>query len=190
VDVQNPLLGRHGASRIYGPQKGLRPTDFARAERCLGRLARVVRQQFGRDFAKEPGAGAAGGLGFGLLAFLGAKLEPGFALFARFSCLEERLRAADLVITGEGAIDPSSFMGKGTGQIAQRCRQLRIPCIGLAGVVPCPAKARRHFTQTHALTDLASVHQAKAQPARWLERLAQQVARRLNSRSEGLPSGA
>jgi len=190
VDVQNPLLGRRGASRIYGPQKGLRPTDFARAERCLGRLARVVRQQFGRDFAKVPGAGAAGGLGFGLLAFLGAKLEPGFALFARFASLEERLRAADLVITGEGAIDPSTFMGKGAGQIARRCRQLRIPCIGLAGVVTCPAKARRHFTQTQALTDLATVHQAKAQPARWLERLAQDVARRLNSRCDGLPSGA
>ena len=97
---------------------------------------------------------------------------------------------ADLVITGEGAIDASTFMGKGAGQIGQRCRQLKIPCIGLAGVVPCLAEARRHFTQVHALTELVAVHQAKAQPARWLERLAQQAARRLNSRGDGLPSGA
>jgi glycerate kinase len=176
VDVRNPLLGPKGATRIYGPQKGLGPGDFALAERCLGRLARVVRQQFGRDFAPEPGAGAAGGLGFGLLAFLGAKLEPGFALFARLAGLEKRLRAADLVISGEGAIDASTFMGKGVGQIAQCCRRLKIPCVGLAGVVPNLAQARRHFTQVHALTDLTAAPQARAQPARWLERLAQGVA--------------
>ena len=77
TDVRNTLLGPRGATRVYGPQKGLRPQDFALAERCLGRLARVVKQQFGRDFAREPGAGAAGGLGFGLQAFLGAELHRG-----------------------------------------------------------------------------------------------------------------
>jgi glycerate 2-kinase len=177
VDVQNPLLGRRGATRIYGPQKGLRPEEFAQAERCLGRLARIVQQQFGRNFAKAPGAGAAGGLGFGLLAFLGAKLQPGFDLFARFASLNEGLRAADLVITGEGAIDPSTFMGKGAGQIAQCCRALEIPCIGLAGAVLCPAQARRHFSDVHALTELTTARQAKAQPARWLARLAERTAR-------------
>lgn len=176
VDVQNPLLGPRGATRIYGPQKGLRPADFALAERCLGRLAGVVRKEFGRDFAKEPGAGAAGGLGFGLAAFLGAKLEPGFALFARLAAIERHLRAADLVITGEGAIDASTFMGKGAGQIAQRCRRLGIPCVGLGGVVSNPAQSRRRFTRVHALADLTTAARAMAQPARWLERLAQQVA--------------
>src|SRR5204863_1835533 len=85
VDVQNPLLGPRGATRVYGPQKGLRRNDFALAERCLRRLARTYKNQFGRDFAREPGAGAAGGLGFGLLAFLGARLESGFDLFARYA---------------------------------------------------------------------------------------------------------
>ena len=80
TDVQNPLLGPRGASRVYGPQKGLRAQDFALAERCLGRLALVVRRQFKRDFARMPGAGAAGGLGFGLMAFMGAELKPGFEL--------------------------------------------------------------------------------------------------------------
>jgi len=177
VDVQNPLLGRRGATRIYGPQKGLRPGDYTPAERCLGRLAQVVWQQSGRHFAKEPGAGAAGGLGFGLLAFLGARLEPGFDLFARFASLRERLLAADLALTGEGAIDASTFMGKGAGQIAQCCRALKIRCIGLAGAVVSPARARHCFTDVRALTDLTSVRQAQAQPARWLARLAEQVAR-------------
>ena len=176
VDVQNPLLGQRGTTRIYGPQKGLRPQDFALAERSLGRLARIVWQQFGQDLATIPGAGSAGGLGFGLRAFLGARLEPGFELFARLAALEKRLRRADMVITAEGAIDHSSFMGKGAGQIARRCRQLRIPCCGLSGLLACPAQAARQFTQAHALTELTTVRQAKAQPAYWLERLARRVA--------------
>jgi len=176
TDVENRLLGRRGASRVYGPQKGLRPQDFALAERCLGRLARVVKQQFGSDFAREPGAGAAGGLGFGLLAFLGAELQPGFDLFARQAALERRLRTVDLVVTGEGAIDRSTLMGKGVGQLAQRCRKLKIPCIGLAGRVSGSLGTRAGFTQVHALTDLTTVAQAKAKPTYWLERLARQVA--------------
>ncbi len=177
TDVSNPLLGPRGATRVYGPQKGLRGRDFAPAERCLGRLARVVKQKFGRDFAGEPGAGAAGGLGFGLMAFLGAELKPGFALFARQAALERHLRAADLVITGEGAIDRSTLMGKGVGQVAMRCGELNIPCIGLAGVVSLHPGKENIFVQTRALAELTSVRQAQAQPARWLERLAQRVAR-------------
>jgi glycerate kinase len=176
TDVRNRLLGRRGASRVYGPQKGLRPQDFTWAERCLGRLARVAKAQFGRDFAREPGAGAAGGLGFGLLAFLGAELQPGFDLFARQAKLGRRLRAADLVVTGEGAIDCSTLMGKGVGQIARRCRELKLPCIGLAGVVSTSSGTGACFTQAHALTELTSPAQAKVKAAYWLERLAQQIA--------------
>ena len=175
-DVQNPLLGRRGATRVYGPQKGLRPRDFALAERCLGRLARVAEQQFGHDFAREPGAGAGGGLGFGLLAFLGAELRPGFELFARQAALERRLRAADLVVTGEGAIDHSTLMGKGVGQIAQRCRGLKVPCIGLAGSVSASPRTAASFTQVRALTELTTLARAKARPGYWLERLAREVA--------------
>jgi glycerate 2-kinase len=177
TDVQNLLLGSQGATRVYGPQKGLPRRDFALAERCLARLAHVVQQQFGRDLAHVPGAGAAGGLGFGLSAFLGAELKPGFDLFARHAALARRLRAADLVITGEGAIDRSTLMGKGVGQIAQRCRQLNIPCIGLAGTLSASRRKADFFTRAHALTELTTVKQAKAQPALWLERLARQVAR-------------
>ena len=176
VDVQNPLLGRRGATRVYGPQKGLSAEDFELAERCLRRLAQMVRKGLGRSLARVPGAGAAGGLGFGLLTFLGAKLEPGFDLFARQAALERHLRWADVTVTGEGALDASTLMGKGVGEIARRCRRLGMPCIGLGGMVTCPAEVGRYFTRLHALTDLASVHQAKAQPAHWLERLAKNVA--------------
>ncbi|MEI6785198.1 MAG: glycerate kinase [Verrucomicrobiota bacterium] len=176
TDVQNPLLGPQGATRVYGPQKGLRPRDFALAERCLKRLAQVVKQQFGRDFAREPGAGAAGGLGFGLLAFLRARLQPGFDLFAQQAALERRLRAADLVITGEGMIDRSTLMGKGVGRIAERCQRLNIPCIGLAGMVSANRNTAESFNQIHALTELTTLAQAKARPAYWLGRLARRAA--------------
>jgi glycerate kinase len=189
VDVQNRLLGPRGATWVYGPQKGLRSRDFVRAERCLGRLAMVVKKDFGRDLARAPGAGAAGGLGFGLLAFLGARLEPGFDLFARQAAVERHLRLADLVIIGEGAIDSSTFMGKGVGQIAARCRQQGIPCVALAGFVSAGARKRRLFTRIHALTELTTVGQAKAKPAYWLERLAAQVARLWNNDGDLQPEG-
>src|SRR5947209_13473985 len=111
VDVQNPLLGASGASRIYGPQKGLRPEDFAHAEKCLSQLAEVVKRDLHLDAAAEPGAGAAGGLGFGLRCFFNARFESGFDIFARYACLQERIRTARLGITGEGAIDGSTLMG-------------------------------------------------------------------------------
>jgi len=174
VDVQNQLLGSRGATRIYGPQKGLRPEDFRLAEGCLRKLTKIIHGA--GPYALVPGSGAAGGLGFGLLAFLGAKLKPGFALFSQYSDLDERLSAADIVITGEGAIDRSTFMGKGVGEIARRCRKLKIPCIALGGTVEIRLGAKG-FSRSFALTELTSVQKAKAQPALWLATLAAKAAR-------------
>ncbi len=177
TDVQNPLLGPRGATRVYGPQKGLGREDFEPAERCLRRLARVLKTRFGRDFAREPGAGAAGGLGFGLLAFVGARLEPGFELFATHARFNRHLVWADLAITGEGSLDESTLMGKGVGQMAKRCRELKLPCIGLAGVVAAGLRSGRFFTRVGAMTELTTTAQASARPAFWLERLASAAAR-------------
>jgi glycerate kinase len=184
VDVDNPLLGRHGATRVYGPQKGLRAEDFPRAERCLKRLAAVVRRQFGRDVASLAGAGAAGGLGFGLAAFCGAELVSGFELFARLAQLERRLRRAGLVITGEGALDRSTAMGKGVGRLAQRCAALGVPCLGLAGTISNAPALRRWFSAMHALTELTTPAEARAEAARWLERLAVRAARAFTQRAD------
>lgn len=177
VDVQNPLLGPHGATRIYGPQKGLRPEDFPKAEACLRRLALVVRRTLGRDWARAPGAGAAGGLGFGLAAFAGARFAPGFALMARECGLARRLGQADLVITGEGALDRSTLMGKGTGEVARLCRQRGIPCLALGGHAANVPALSRFFVQVRSLGQLTSREESLARAAFWLERLAEQVAR-------------
>jgi glycerate kinase len=178
MDVRNRLLGAHGATRVYGPQKGLRSHELAQAEAALRRLARAVRQTLGVDFARVPGAGAAGGLGFGLMAFTGATLEPGSDLFAACAHLDQRLRRADLVVTGEGALDRSSVMGKGVGEIARRCRAFGIPCVGLAGQVRHAPALRRRFADVRALApDLTTAEEAKARAATWLARLAAQLAR-------------
>ena len=175
VDAENPLLGPRGCTRVYGPQKGL--VDFSRAEACLGRLATVLRRQLRRDCASRPGAGAAGGLGFGLASFFGARLRPGFELFARQVKLNRRLRTADLVITGEGAMDESTFMGKGVGEIARLCAALKVPCLCITGEKPARDRWKKNFAGTFSLTDLTSLGQAKRKPAYWLERVAEQASR-------------
>jgi glycerate kinase len=177
VDVTNPLLGPNGCSRIYGPQKGLRPQDFELAEKCLARLASVLKKQHDIDCADTPGAGAAGGLGFGLMAFAGAGLESGFEVFARWARLDDRIAQADLVITGEGQIDSQSYMGKGAGQIAQRCLKRGIPCLAVAGIIPDAAAARQWFAQARALTEIVDVAGAKLHARRNLRQLVGQMAK-------------
>ena len=178
VDVQNPLLGPTGCTRIYGPQKGLRETDFEFAERCLEQLSDILRKELHLSHANEPGAGAAGGLGFGLRCFAKARLTPGFKMFAEHSRLQERLDAIDLVITGEGAIDASTLMGKGAGELAILCRDRQVPCIGIAGVVPDLQGARGLFVEAHALApDFVAKDIALRDPTPHLQALAAKVAR-------------
>jgi glycerate kinase len=177
VDVQNPLLGPNGCTRIYGPQKGLRPDEFEFAERCLEQLARIMALELHTECAGAPGAGAAGGLGFGLRCFANGQLEPGFALFARHAKLVERLGEAQLVLTGEGAIDHSTIMGKGVGELARLCKASGVHCLGLGGMVADPARAKELFTNTYALTpDLASPREVMGSAAFWLEKLAAKAA--------------
>lgn len=179
VDVANPLLGPNGCSRIYGPQKGLRPQDFALAEKCLGRLASVMRKQHEIDCAKIPGAGAAGGLGFGLMVFAGGKIKSGFDVFADCAGLSKRIAAADLVITGEGRVDRQTYMGKGVGQVARLCRKARVPCLAIAGEILQPDDAQRIFARSRALLEIAPLKSAQANAARHLQQLAMEMAQEI-----------
>jgi glycerate kinase len=176
VDVQNKLLGPRGATHIYGPQKGIRPEDFAPAEACLRKLALVVKRRTGRVLARDAGTGAAGGLGIGLKAFANARLAPGFDMFARRAGLLQRVRKAELVVTGEGAIDDSTVMGKGVGELARACRRLKISCVGLAGRATRTRDVRKLFQAVEGLTDFLPAAVAMRQPERNLTRLAERVA--------------
>lgn len=121
-DVNNPLLGRNGALAIYGRQKGLRAADAAGLEAETGRVASIVCRHFGQseELAQTPGAGAAGGIAFGLIAAAQARILPGFDLVSSWIDLDDRLSAADMVVTGEGRFDASSLNGKGPGAIVRR----------------------------------------------------------------------
>jgi glycerate kinase len=175
VDVTNPLLGTRGATRVYGPQKGLRAGDFIRAESCLKRMAEVLAKHLGCDHSREAGTGAAGGLGFGLRTFLGADLQPGFEVFATHAGLDKELKWADVVVTGEGRIDRSTLMGKGVGELARRCQARGLPCLAAGGTVELPRRSKS-FAGLVGLTQLASEEQALARPAFWLEEAAARLA--------------
>ena len=179
VDVNNPLLGPTGCTRVYGPQKGLKETDFEFGERCLGCLVSVAQQELHVSTANEPGAGASGGLGFGLRTFLGAKLTPGFELFMSLANLTERIQQSDVIVTGEGAIDEQTLMGKGVGELAALCRKLGKPCIGLAGVVTNEEKAGHLFADVQSMTALTTAEEAKADADKWLQEVASRSAERV-----------
>lgn len=142
-DVNNPLLGPHGCTRVYGSQKGV--TDFEFFESRLERLADIVKRDLGVDHREVPGAGAAGGLGFGLMSFCGAKLTSGFDLIADLVHLRERIAAADLVITGEGRLDAQTLHGKGPMGVADLARELGKPVAAFAGAIEAEEQLRTRF---------------------------------------------
>lgn len=152
-DVTNPLLGARGAAAIYGPQKGLKSQDLARLEHESARLGLLLCTHSRQSDAlmDAPGAGAAGGIAFGLMAGAGAQLLPGFDLVASWLDLERRIAAADLVITGEGRFDASSLNGKGPGAVATRALQAGKAVQVFAGQVATDA-ALPPSLQLHATT--------------------------------------
>jgi glycerate kinase len=137
-DVENPLLGRLGAARVYGPQKGAGPREVELLEAGLARLAAVLETELELAVAELPGAGAAGGLGAGARAFLGAELVSGAEWMIETSGLCDLLAGADLVVTGEGRYDAQSGMGKLTGRVMAAARRAGVPVLLVCGRVDGP----------------------------------------------------
>jgi glycerate kinase len=132
-DVTNPLTGPAGASFVYGPQKGADQQTVRMLDSALAHLADVIERDLGKRVAEIPGAGAAGGTGAGLIAFLDAKLMPGAALVVDASGFDHQLKGAQLVITGEGRVDSQTAYGKAPGEVARRAQAAGIPTLLLAG---------------------------------------------------------
>jgi glycerate kinase len=124
VDVRNPLLGENGATRVFGPQKGATDDKIDILEGALTKLADVAAKAFEKDFRDEQGAGAAGGLGFGLVSFCGAKIRPGFDVVAESIGFESKMKDVDVVITGEGSLDRQTLEGKTPAGVARLTRKL------------------------------------------------------------------
>jgi glycerate kinase len=179
-DVQNPLLGPRGTARVYAPQKGADAFEVERLESGLANLADVVARDARVDFRDQPGAGAAGGIGFGLLAFCGARMQGGFDLIASAAGLRGLVADADLVITGEGRLDSQTLDGKGPAGVAALARELRRPVLAFAGSVESSGGVHECFDGVIPIIDEpVGLEEAMRRGAEFIERAAVRAARLL-----------
>jgi glycerate kinase len=186
TDVDAPLLGLHGASAVFGPQKGADRAAVLALDAALERWANVLEPALGVVVRHRPGAGAAGGLGAALLA-LGAVREPGLSLVASAVGLEAAIAGADLVVTGEGRYDATSLGAKVVGGVAALAAEHAVPCLVLAGSVEVGRReaAAHGIESAHAVTDLVGDAAALADPAGSLAALAARVARQWSAGRAG-----
>ncbi len=178
-DVTNPLTGPVGAAAIYAPQKGATAEMVEILEAGLKNLAAVIRRDIGTDVEHLPGAGAAGGLGAGLVAFAGAKLESGVRLVAEAVGLEHRLAQADLVVTGEGSFDAQSRLGKTAFGVAEMACRAGVPGICIPGQAAADAPGELFRMVRPLVAGEVSVEQAMADPAGLLQRRAAEAIKEL-----------
>jgi glycerate 2-kinase len=179
TDVRNPLLGPSGAAAVFGPQKGATDADVVLLERALARFAALTESTIGRDVAEAPGAGAAGGTGFGLLAYIGARLEPGVDLVLDLIGFDAALAGADLVVTGEGSLDAQSLGGKAPVGVAAAAARHGVPVVAVAGRVQLTEAqiAAAGFAAAYSLADLEPDPVASvAHAADLLARIGQSIA--------------
>jgi glycerate kinase len=180
ADVDNPLTGPDGAAEVYGPQKGASPAEVALLDEGLRRWAAVVATAVGRDWSRAPGAGAAGGVGFGVLAALGATRRPGVELVLDLAGFETALDGADLVITGEGSLDAQSLAGKAPVGVARAAARRGIEVVAVAGrsSLRKAELAAAGIAAVYALSDLEpDLERCRAEAARLLRRIGQMIAR-------------
>ncbi|MER7081032.1 glycerate kinase [Saccharopolyspora kobensis] len=177
-DVDNPLLGSNGAAAVYGPQKGADASAIAELESALGRWAGLLESATGTAVSDHPGAGAAGGAGFALLA-LGGQLRSGIELVLELTGFAGQLAGADLVITGEGSLDRQTLRGKAPAGVAAAARAAGAPVVAVAGRNQlAPAElAAAGFTAAFALTEVeADVGRCLREPEPLLERIGERIA--------------
>ncbi len=177
-DVQNPLLGVRGTAHVFSPQKGATPEIAGALEAGLANLADVVQRDLACDFRDTPGAGAAGGIGYGLLSFCGAEMRPGFDLVAEVLNLDAQIAACDLVITGEGRLDGQTLEGKGPAGIAALAHRHGKPVLALAGSIDPTANLSSLFDAILGIVDEpVTLREAMTRAPEFVERAAARAAR-------------
>ena len=181
-DVANPLLGDRGATRVYAPQKGLLPEQADDAEAALRHLADLANAHFKTNFTETPGAGAAGGLGYGLMTFCKANLESGFHCIATALGAEEKIAAADLVVTAEGSLDAQTLEGKTPHGVSQLARKHGKPVCALAGRLADEELLFPHFDGIASLVNAPmTLEEAIANAPDLLEKAAARLAHTIRS---------
>lgn len=179
-DVQNPFIGPKGASHVYGPQKGATPDMVQELDRNMASWADIIEAKTGTRVHELPGAGAAGGIGGAFLAFFPTSIKPGIEVVIHYSGLRDRLRGADLVITGEGQIDFQTAFGKTPMGIALEAKRQNIPAVALAGSVGKGIDSLHDIgiTSVHSIVNgPMTLQEAMERAAELLELTAEQVVR-------------
>jgi glycerate kinase len=181
VDVRNPLLGENGATRVFGPQKGATENKIDILERVLTKLADVVSKDLKVNYRDEPGAGAAGGLGFGLMSFCGAVIRPGFDVVAESVGLESKMEDVDVVITGEGSLDRQTLEGKTPAGVAGLARKFGKGIFGIVGRASEDRQVRELFDGVYVTTRPGmSEKESIAHAAELLRERARELAKNLD----------
>ncbi len=139
-DVENPLFGKKGASHVFGPQKGATPKMVQQLDENLKNLSKLMKRDLKKDVGRMPGAGAAGGLGAGLVAFAGAKLQSGVDIVVQATNLAKYIKGADLVLTGEGRVDFQTAFGKTPSGVAKAAKKHNVPVIAIGGALSDDAR--------------------------------------------------
>lgn len=184
-DVDNPLTGADGAAAVYGLQKGADEEQVRELDAALAHLADVVARHTGQDLRDAPGAGAAGGVGYALLALLGAELRPGAEVVLELTGFHDALTGADLVVTGEGSLDGQTLHGKAPAAVADAARAAGVPVVAVAGRVTLDDDQLAHagFQAAHAITDLAATpRESLTHPGPLLREVGRRIARGLPAR--------
>jgi len=180
VDVRSPLLGANGATRVFAPQKGASENTIEVLERSLTKLADAVSKEFGLDYRDEAGAGAAGGLGFGLMSFCNATIRPGFDVVAEAIGLESKMKDVDVVITGEGSLDRQTLEGKTPAGVARLARKLDKPVFAIVGRASKDREVRELFDNVYELAQRGmSQKEQMARAAEFLQEKARELAKTL-----------
>jgi len=178
-DVDNPLTGPAGAAAVYGPQKGASSEEVRELDDALTHFADIIAATTGVDHRCHAGAGAAGGTGFAALAVLGAEFRPGVALVLELVGFDDRVSDADLVVTGEGALDEQTLHGKAPAGVAAAARAAGVPVVAVCGRNLLTAEALRAagIAAAYALTDIEpDVARCLAEPVPLLVRLGELIA--------------
>ncbi len=171
-DVTNPLLGRNGCSYVYGPQKGAQSKSMQKElEKNMKHFSKVVKRELGIDNSKVPGVGAAGGLGFGLMTFLNASLLSGLEVVSHATRLEERVKEADIVITGEGSFDHQSLNGKAPVRIARLAKENGKQVIGIFAITSIDTMPELFDKIFSVVPTVATKEESLANPVKCLEKL-------------------
>ncbi|MEN9223008.1 MAG: glycerate kinase, partial [Thermostichus sp. BF3_bins_97] len=190
-DVNNPLTGPWGAAAVFGPQKGATPAQVQQLDQALAHWASIVDRDLGRAVDRIPGAGAAGGVGAGLIAFLGATLESGIQQILGQCHLQEHVQQCDLIVTGEGRLDEQSSMGKVVGGVLEQAILAQKPLLILCGQVTPAARvwlaAQPLPIGVGAICDgIPDVAEAQQQASRYLEQLTAQELGRFLEQGSGI----